>query len=96
MCNNNAAICDVMPSVGGNASFINEEDCVGAGYLAGYALGEAANFFGVRLAVELLVLGLFMRCWYSMSSPVSVSRTALSISARTQCGVRDWGENLRQ
>ena len=57
-CNNNAAICDVAPLVSGNAGFINEEDCVGAGYLAGHALGEASNFFGVRLAVDVLVFRL--------------------------------------
>ena len=50
-----ASVCDVFPSLGGNVCFGNEEKGVSAFDLAGHALGESSYFVAVRLLPSLAV-----------------------------------------
>ncbi len=90
-----ATICDVLEP--GEWDFIvcDEYDSIGAFADAGNALSQAAKFSGVRCAPKFLYFGLTRRCRISKSSPVFMSRTALSILTGNKpravfAGVRLW------
>ena len=90
-----ATICDVLEP--GEWGFIScdEYDSISAFADAGNALSQAAKFSGVRCAPKFLYFGLTRRCHISKSSPVFMSRNALSILTGNEqraafAGVRLW------
>jgi hypothetical protein len=83
----NSAICDVMPPLSRDVSFVDELQGVGAGDSARESLRELAKFFAIGCGPCCMVFWvLAMRCWYSMSSPVASLRTdARELARKWRC-----------
>jgi hypothetical protein len=73
-----APICDILEP--GKWDFIacNEHDSIDAFAYTGNTLGQAAEFSGIRFYPKFLVLWFDQKVPHLKSSPVSISRTALS------------------